>query len=92
MITLREVEGVKERIRKEIINEIVKKEIKNVDGYIKNKINEEMAKLKEMMLNRLSSKYLQSVRLSSVITLKSVLILQSTGVQSKTQLLVTIQK
>ena len=47
MITLREVEGVKERIRKEIINEIVKKEIKNVDGYIKNKINEEMAKLKE---------------------------------------------
>ena len=44
MITLREVEGVKERIRKEIINEIVKKEIKNVDGYIKNKINEEMAK------------------------------------------------
>ena len=63
MITLREVEGVKERIRKEIINEIVKKEIKNVDGYIKNKINEEMAKLKEMMLNRLSSKYLQSVLL-----------------------------
>ena len=47
MITLGEVEGVKERIRKEIINEIVKKEIKNVDGYIKNKINEEMAKLKE---------------------------------------------
>ena len=47
MITLREVEGVKERIRKEIINEIVKKEIKNVDGYIKNRINEEMAKLKE---------------------------------------------
>ena len=47
MITLREVEGVKERLRKEIINEIVKKEIKNVDGYIKNKINEEMAKLKE---------------------------------------------
>ena len=47
MITLREVEGVKERIRKEIINERVKKEIKNVDGYIKNKINEEMAKLKE---------------------------------------------
>ena len=47
MITLREVEGVKERIRKEIINEIVKKEIKNVDGYIKNKINEEMGKLKE---------------------------------------------
>lgn len=47
MISLREVEGVKERIRKEIINEIVKKEIKNVDGYIKNKINEEMAKLKE---------------------------------------------
>ena len=47
MITLREGEGVKERIRKEIINEIVKKEIKNVDGYIKNKINEEMAKLKE---------------------------------------------
>lgn len=47
MITLREVEGVKERIRKEIINEIVKKEIKNVDGYIKNKINEEIAKLKE---------------------------------------------
>ena len=47
MITLREVEGVKERTRKEIINEIVKKEIKNVDGYIKNKINEEMAKLKE---------------------------------------------
>ena len=44
---MREVEGVKERIRKEIINEIVKKEIKNVDGYIKNKINEEMAKLKE---------------------------------------------
>lgn len=47
MIALKEVEGIKERIRKEIINEIVKKEIKNVDGYIKNRINEEMAKLKE---------------------------------------------
>ena len=47
MIALKEVEGIKERIRKEIINEIVRKEIKNVDGYIKNKINEEMAKLKE---------------------------------------------
>ena len=47
MIALKEVEGIKERIRKEIINEIVRKEIKNVDGYIKNRINEEMAKLKE---------------------------------------------
>ena len=42
MIAVKEIEEIKERIKNEIITEIKKKDGKNVDAYIRNKINEEM--------------------------------------------------
>lgn len=47
MIAVKEIEEIKERIKNEIITEIKKKDGKNVDAYIRNKINEEMGKLKD---------------------------------------------